>query len=73
MANDREPKYKQQRQWLEASALAFIFPVAIALGYGWGWLMDRWLGTSPWLSYIFAGLGMIAAFRELFRFAGRNG
>ena len=73
MAEGKEPKYKGARQALEASSLAFIFPVAIAIGYGWGWLMDRWFGTSPWMSYVFAVLGAIAAFRQLFRYAGRDG
>ena len=73
MPQDKEPKHKQTREWVEASSIGLVFPIAIALGYGWGWMMDRWFGTAPWLSYIFAGFGVIAGFVNLFRFAGRNG
>ena len=44
-----------------------MFPIAIALGAFWGWGMDRWFGTWPWLTAIFAGFGLIAAFINLFR------
>ena len=54
------------RKLLEASAVGWMFPIAIGLGFGWGWLMDRWLGTGPWLTGIFTGFGVIAAFRNLF-------
>ncbi|HKS28782.1 MAG TPA: AtpZ/AtpI family protein [Pyrinomonadaceae bacterium] len=30
-----------------AAALSLFFSVATLLGLGW--LLDRWLGTSPWL------------------------
>ncbi len=62
MSNQRE----EYRKLLEASAVGWMFPIAIGLGFGWGWLMDRWLGTGPWLTWIFSGFGMIAAFRNLF-------
>jgi F0F1-type ATP synthase assembly protein I len=55
----------------EASALGFMFPIAIALGYFWGRWMDGLFGTEPWLTWIFSGFGLIAAFVNLFRFAAR--
>jgi F0F1-type ATP synthase assembly protein I len=61
---------KQRRnlkQVAEASSIGLMFPIAIALGYGWGYGMDKLFGTSPWLTYIFAGFGVIAAFINLFR------
>lgn len=42
---------------------------AIAIGTGMGWLLDRWLGTSPWLLLVFFLLGMAAGFRNVFRHA----
>jgi len=37
--------------------------VGLVLGY---WL-DRWLGTTPWLTMVFAVFGIVAAFLNLFR------
>jgi ATP synthase protein I len=62
----------EARQLLEASALAWMFPIAIGLGALWGWGMDRWLGTWPWLTAIFTGFGVIAAFVNLFRIGMRE-
>lgn len=56
----------------EASALAWMFPIAIGLGALWGWGMDRWFGTWPWLTAIFCGFGVIAAFINLFRIGLRD-
>ncbi|NOX20821.1 MAG: AtpZ/AtpI family protein [Nitrospirae bacterium] len=39
--------------------------VGLAIGYG----LDRLFGTSPYLTFIFLILGIIAGFRELYRFA----
>ncbi|HKR62573.1 MAG TPA: AtpZ/AtpI family protein [Thermoanaerobaculia bacterium] len=66
-------KRGEYRQLLEASAIGWMFPVAIGLGFGWGYLMDRFFGTWPWLSAIFAFFGVVAAFINLFRVAGKNG
>jgi ATP synthase protein I len=32
-----------------------------------GWVLDRWLGTSPWILLVLLALGVIAAFRNIFR------
>lgn len=32
-----------------------------------GWLLDRWLGTSPWLLLILLALSIVVAFRNIFR------
>ena len=60
------------RQAFEASAIAWMFPIAIALGFGWGYGMDKLFDTWPWLTAIFTGLGIIAAFVNLFRMAGKD-
>ncbi|HEY5611759.1 MAG TPA: AtpZ/AtpI family protein [Thermoanaerobaculia bacterium] len=67
-----ENKPRQYSQLAEASIIGMVFPIAIALGYGWGAWMDGIFGTKPWLSYIFAGLGVVAGFVNLFRFALRS-
>lgn len=32
-----------------------------------GWLLDRWLGTEPWLLLVMLFLGIAASFRNIFR------
>ena len=59
------------RALAEASSLGFMFPIALALGYFWGRWMDGLFGTEPWLTWIFSGFGLVAAFMNLFRLAAR--
>ncbi len=51
--------------------VGLVFPAAIAVGYGLGYLLDRWLGTGPWLAVILCIAGAAAAFINLFRVASR--
>lgn len=37
-----------------------------------GWLLDRWLGTSPWLLLVMIFLGIIVAFRNIYRISQRR-
>jgi len=70
-----DKKRSEYRQLLEASSIGWMFPIAMALGFGWGYGMDKLFGTWPWLTAIFSGFGIIAAFVNLFRMAGggKNG
>lgn len=64
------PDRREREQWrqaLEMSTLGLMFPIAIGLGFLWGWWMDGMFGTWPWLSAIFSGFGIVAAFINLFR------
>lgn len=50
--------------WLSAIGIAMALSIAIgALG---GYYLDRKFDTSPWLSFIGLGMGIVAAFRNLF-------
>jgi F0F1-type ATP synthase assembly protein I len=71
MPPDKNQK-KEYRQLLEASAMAWMFPIAIGLGALWGWGMDKLFGTWPWLTGIFTGFGIIAAFVNLFRMSAAS-
>lgn len=66
---DDDQKKRDLRQLVEASSIGWMFPIAIGLGYVMGHYLDKWLGTDPWLTIIFTLLGIIAAFRNLFRLA----
>lgn len=48
-------------------SLGITFVVATAGGALLGYFLDRWLGSSPWLTLIGLGLGIAAGFREVFR------
>src|SRR3546814_3630103 len=37
-----------------------------------GWLLDRWLGTSPWLLLALMFLGIAAAFRNIIRISSKR-
>ena len=43
----------------------------ILVGTGIGFLLDRFLGTKPWLLIIFMMLGMAAGFRNIYRLGMR--
>lgn len=62
-----DKKRREARLMFEASSLAWMFPIAMGLGFLWGWGMDKLFGTWPWLTAIFTGFGVIAAFVNLFR------
>jgi len=70
---DDKKKGQDYKGLLEASSIGWMFPIAISLGYLWGWGMDKLFGTYPWLTGIFTLFGVIAAFVNLFRMAGKNG
>ncbi len=73
MSDDNDNKKPRQfDQLLEASSLGLMFPIAIGLGYLWGWGMDKLFHTQPWLTWTFTGLGVIAAFINLFRIGMRD-
>ncbi|MEE9401976.1 MAG: AtpZ/AtpI family protein [Desulfobacteria bacterium] len=49
------------------SSLSFSIALAMLIGLGIGyWLDTRIFHTSPWLTLIFLGLGVIAGFRNIY-------
>jgi len=50
-----------------AYAAAFSLFAAVVSGLLLGWLLDRWLGTRPWLLVTGFVLGVAAGFYELVR------
>ena len=53
--------------------MGIAFPIAIAIGYFWGRSLDRFLGTAPWLTYLFTAFGVGAGFLNAIRVAVRVG
>ena len=50
-----------------AMELPFVFVGAVLVGGGLGWLLDRWIGTKPYLMIILGGLGFYAGIRDILR------
>jgi ATP synthase protein I len=40
---------------------------ALVVAMGAGWLLDRWLGTKPWLMIVFFFLGAAAGIMNVYR------
>ena len=70
---DNDERKRRGARWLaDAYSMGLAFPAAIGLGAGLGWWLDKHFHTSPWLIIICGALGVIAAFVNLFRLAGRD-
>jgi len=54
-----------------AYAAAFSLFGAVVAGLLAGWLLDRWLGTKPWLLVAGVTLGSVAGFYEFIRTTSR--
>jgi ATP synthase protein I len=64
MASAPEPAW---RSFGELASVGMAMVLATVIGLGGGYAVDRWLGTSPWLTLIGLGLGIVAGFVILFR------
>jgi ATP synthase protein I len=62
-----EDKEEINRKSGMAYAAAFSLFAAVVSGMILGWLLDRWLGTRPWLLVAGIILGSVAGFYEFIR------
>ena len=62
------------RSWLRQlgvlSGVGLTLVISTVLGLGGGIVLDRWLGTAPWLMLVGLLLGIASGFVNLFRAAG---
>ena len=68
---DEEPSVLRQIARLSTIGVALV--AATFIGLGIGYALDKWLGTSPWLTLIFTLFGIAAGFLNLFREIGLIG
>ena len=62
-----KPRRPDLRKLAELSSLGLILPSSIAIGLFFGYILDRWLGTAPWLLLSFTVLGIVSGLLSLFR------
>jgi ATP synthase protein I len=55
------------RKIAELSSVGLLLPSSIAVGLFFGFLLDKWLGTDPWMLLIFLVLGVVSGLMSLFR------
>ncbi len=61
------------KDFLRAASVGLNLVFSTFIGLGIGYFLDKKVfGTSPWFTLIFLVLGIIAGFRELWRFANRE-
>jgi ATP synthase protein I len=68
---DEENKEEINRKSGMAYSAAFSLFASVVSGLIGGWLLDRWLGTAPWLLVAGIILGAAAGFYELIRITSK--
>lgn len=67
---------EQRRQLIKSlgflSGLGISMVAATLIGLAMGYYLDRWLGTNPWMTLIFLGIGIAAGFRNVYILTDRE-
>lgn len=67
-----KPDYEQNRKTGFAYAAGITLFALVATFCGFGWLLDRWLGTDPWLLITGIVLGSAAGLFEFVRLSSKT-
>ena len=70
---DKEDRRELFRELGRYSALGLEMAISVIIGLAIGYYLDKWLGTSPWMTVVWLGLGFAAGVRSLYRAALRSG
>jgi ATP synthase protein I len=62
-----KPPRPNFRRLAELSSIGLLLPSSIIVGLFLGTVLDRWLGTAPWLLLIMTVLGVVSGLLSLFR------
>ena len=74
MNTDPKPRESRKETAQSIGALSTVglsFVLAIVLGAWFGYLLDKWLGTSPWLFLLFFVFGFIGGVLNVYRTANK--
>jgi len=55
------------RRLADLSSLALMLPSSIVVGLFFGYLLDKLLGTRPWMLFVFLLVGIASGFYSLLR------
>lgn len=67
MVNNPEPKFKKVfNQVSRYSTVGLELGFSVAIGVLAGYYLDRWLGTSPWLTIFLLLCGVAAGFKRIY-------
>ncbi len=64
--------FKLPKEFIRASSIGLNLVLSTFVGLAIGYFLDRYFNTSPWLTVVFLVLGIVAGFRELWRFAKKE-
>jgi ATP synthase protein I len=67
MRDPQQPKRPDLRRLAELSSIALLLPSSIAVGLFMGYLLDKWLGTGPWLLLTLTILGIVSGLLSFYR------
>lgn len=70
---DKQDRKQFFRELGRYSALGLEMAVSVLIGLAVGYYLDKWLGTGPWLTVLWIGIGFAAGVRSLYRAALRSG
>lgn len=66
----REILTEDKRQFMRSlgflSSLGISMVASSFIGLFIGYSLDKWLGTSPWMTLIWLGIGIASGFRNIF-------
>jgi ATP synthase protein I len=62
-----KPPRPNFRKLAELSSIGLMLPSSIIVGLFFGYVLDRWLGTGPWLLLVLTVLGVVSGLLSLFR------
>ncbi|PLX83933.1 MAG: magnesium transporter [Desulfuromonas sp.] len=54
------------------SSVGTSMVAATLIGLAMGYYLDKWLGTSPWLTLVFLGFGIVSGFRNIYILTNRE-
>ena len=69
--NKRESTRETAQSIGALSTVGLSFVLAIVIGAWFGYLLDKWLGTGPWLFLLFFILGFAGGALNAYRMANR--
>jgi ATP synthase protein I len=70
MASDPDDEETKRKSGIAYGAGLILFSSVISF-CGAGWLLDRWLGTKPWLLVTGIVLGAVAGFYQFIRLTSK--